>query len=149
LQRDLCCKCIIVGDGHLRDRLTDQVRALGLIDHVFLIGFQENVRPYLQAGDAFVLTSYKEGLPLSVLEAMACGLPCVVTNVGGNAEAVDHNVSGLVVNAGSVDEVADAIASLMTSPNERARMARMARLRACERFDIEARMADIKRVMLN
>jgi glycosyltransferase involved in cell wall biosynthesis len=149
LRRGLSCKCIVVGDGHLKDKLAEQVRTLGLTQHVFMEGFQEDVKPYLLAGDAFVLTSYREGLPLAVVEAMACGLPCIVTNVGGNTEAVAHNVNGLVINPGSVDEVVEAICYLLTHPQERARMSVVARSRACEEFDIEARMAEIKQVILN
>jgi len=149
LRRRLSCKCIMVGDGHLKDKLAEQVRTLGLTHHVFMEGFQEDVKPYLLAGDALVLTSYREGLPFAVLEAMACGLPCIVTNVGGNAEAVAHNVNGLVVNAGSVDEVVDAISYLLTHPQERTRMSLVARSRACEQFDIEERMTEIKQVILN
>jgi glycosyltransferase involved in cell wall biosynthesis len=148
LDRNLACKCIIVGDGHLREKITEQVRELGLASHVFMEGFQTEVKPYLCAGDVFTLTSYREGLPFAVLEAMACGLPCVVTNVGGNAEAVIQNSNGLVVNAGSVDEVVEAISFLMSHPEERAQMSRVARVRACEEFDIETRMAEIKRVIL-
>src|SRR5262249_29781586 len=143
------CACIVVGDGYLRERLMEQVRSLGLTDHVFMLGFQRDVRPYLLAGDVFVLTSHREGLPLSILEAMACGLPCVVSNVGGNAEAVAHNVNGFVVNDGSIDEVADAVAYLIAHPRERARMAATARARARDAFDMEARLTDIKRLILN
>jgi glycosyltransferase involved in cell wall biosynthesis len=148
LLRNLSCRCIIVGDGYLREKLLEQVRALGLSNHVFMQGFQKDVKPYLLAGDTFVLTSHREGLPLAVLEAMACGLPCVVTNVGGNAEAVTHNINGLVVNAGSVDEVVEAISYLLTHPKERAQMSQRARSKA-ERFDLEASMMDIKRIILN
>ena len=148
LDRNVHCKCVIVGDGQDREKLSQQIRALGLADHVFMVGFQEDVRSYLLAGNAFVLTSHKEGLPLAVLEAMACGLPCIVTDVGGNAEAVAHNVNGLVVPAGSVDEVVEAISSLLAQPLEWKRMSHMARSRACEQFDIEARMADIKKLIL-
>jgi glycosyltransferase involved in cell wall biosynthesis len=148
VRRGVSCKCVMVGDGHLRDKLAEQVRTLGLTHHVFMEGFQEDVKPYLRAGDAFVLTSYREGLPFAVLEAMACGLPCIVTNVGGNAEAVAHNVNGLVVNAGSVDEVVGAISYLMSHPDERARMSRVGRSKVCEEFDIEARMEEIKRLIL-
>jgi glycosyltransferase involved in cell wall biosynthesis len=149
LRRNLACKCIIVGDGYLRDNLLEQVQKLGLAQNVFMVGFQEDVRPYLLASDAFVLTSHKEGLPFAVLEAMACGLPCVVTNVGGNAEAVTQNVNGLVVNAGSVDEVVEAISYLLTHPQERMQMSRAGRSRAYEEFDIEGKMTKIKQIILN
>jgi glycosyltransferase involved in cell wall biosynthesis len=149
IQKDPSCKCIIVGEGALKEKLLEQVKSLGLRRHVFLEGFHADVRPYLCAADVFALTSHVEGLPFSVLEAMACGLPCVVTNVGGNAEAVAHNVNGLVVNPGSVEEVVQAIIYLLTHPQERARMADASRSRAYQEFDIEARMADIKRLILN
>ncbi len=149
LRDNLHCKCVIVGDGPLREQLWEQAREMGLSDHVFFEGFREDVRPYLQAGSAFVLTSRAEGLPLAVLEAMACGLPCVFTDVGGNAEAVADKVNGLVVPSGSIDAVADAISFLVTHPRECAQMSRMARVRACELFDIEKSMAEIERVILS
>jgi glycosyltransferase involved in cell wall biosynthesis len=149
IQKVPSCKCIIIGEGALKEKLLEQAKSLGLSLHVFFEGFQADVRPYLCAADAFVLTSHIEGLPLSVVEAMACGLPCVVTNVGGSSEAVVHNVNGLVVNPGSVDEVAQAILCLLTHPEERARMAQASRSRACEEFDIEAKMAEIKRLILS
>lgn len=146
--RGLVCKCVILGDGHLKETLLAQIRQLGLDSYVRLEGFQEDVRPYLHAGDIFALTSYQEGLPFAVLEAMACGLPCVVTRVGGNTEAVSHNVEGLVVSPGAVDEVVEAVSYLWTHPAERARMSRAARTKACETFDIERRMAEIERVII-
>lgn len=149
LQKDQSVKCIIIGEGTLRDALLEQAKSLGLIGHVFFEGFQADVRPYLCAADAFVLTSRIEGLPFSVLEAMACGLPCVVTNVGGNAEAVAHNENGLVVSSGSPDEVAQAILYLRTNREECVRMGHNSRSRAENGFDIEAKMADIKHLILS
>lgn len=143
------CKCVIVGEGALREALLAQTKTLGLTGHIFFEGFQSDVRPYLCAADAFVLTSHIEGLPFSILEAMACGLPCVVTDVGGNAEAVANRVNGLVVKPGSVDDVAQAVIYLLKHPEERARMAQASRSRAENEFDIEARMADIKRLILS
>lgn len=148
LRDGLSCKCVILGDGPLREQLLEQARGLGLSGHVFFEGFQKDVLPYLQASSAFVLTSHIEGLPLSILEAMACGLPCIVTDVGGNAEAITDHVHGLIVPPTSVDAVANAISYLATHPHERAKMARMARTRVCEAFDIENAMAEIRHVIL-
>jgi glycosyltransferase involved in cell wall biosynthesis len=145
----LRCKCIIVGDGPLGEALSEQARALGLRDHVFFEGFQQDVLPFLQTASAFVLTSHIEGLPLSILEAMACGLPCIVTNVGGNAEAVHHMVHGLVVAPNSAEEVAGAISYLVTHPRELAEMSTAGRNRVRDAFDVEDRMEDIKRVILS
>ena len=142
------CKCIIVGDGPLRKQLSEQSVALGLSNRVLFAGFQEDVRPYLEAANAFVLTSRNEGLPLALLEAMACGLPSVVTNVGGNAEALTNRVEGLIVPTESADDVADAISYLVTHPSECAEMSRMARARVREAFDVQAAMDKIKDVIL-
>ena len=142
------CKCIIVGEGYLKEKLIDQIESLGLKRHVFLDGFQSDVRPYLKSADAFVLTSHIEGLPFSVLEAMACGLPCIVTNVGGNAEAVIDTVNGFVVSPGSVDEVVRAISEMLTHRAAVARMGQASRERACKEFDIESRMSEIRDLIL-
>ena len=127
LRKGIECKCILVGDGPVRRQLVEQAGTIGLSGHVFFEGFQEDVRPYLQASSTFILTSHREGLPLSILEAMSCGLPSIVTNVGGNAEAITHQIHGLVVPPGSVEAVADAIAYLATHPEERRRMSSLAR----------------------
>lgn len=149
LEAGVGCKCIIVGDGPLREKLSEQALALGLSGHVFFEGFREDVGPYLRAGTVFVLTSQQEGLPLSILEAMACGLPCIVTKVGGNPEVVTHGVNGLVVSPGSVAEVASAISYLATHPQERAEMSRMARSRVHQGFDIEDQMAQVRNAILS
>jgi glycosyltransferase involved in cell wall biosynthesis len=149
IRRGISFKCIVLGDGPLKEALLEQAHSLGLTGHLIFEGFQPDVRPYLQAGSAFILTSHLEGLPLSVLEAMACGLPCIVTDVGGSAEAVKHKVVGLVIPPGSVDAAADAISYLATHPSELAEMASKTRERVCRAFDIENSMDKLKRVMLS
>jgi glycosyltransferase involved in cell wall biosynthesis len=147
-QRGLGCKCILIGDGPLRNDLMALAQRLDLSGQVFFEGFRGNVRAYLSAGSAFILTSHQEGLPLAILEAAACGLPCIVTDVGGNTEVVTDRVNGLVVPPGSPDAVADAISFLSTHSQERQQMARMARVRIQQQFDVEKCMTDIKLTIL-
>jgi glycosyltransferase involved in cell wall biosynthesis len=147
LRNGVNCKCIIVGDGPLKEQLLEQARTNGLAEKVFFEGFREEVRPYLQDSSVFILTSRREGLPFSILEAMACGLPCIVTDVGGNAEAVTNQLAGLVIPSESVSAAASAITYLEKHPDERARMAKMARARVIELFDIDKNMAEIRRVI--
>jgi glycosyltransferase involved in cell wall biosynthesis len=149
LRRGIHCKCLLVGDGPLKENLMAQARDLGLSQHVFFEGFCENIQNYLHTGSAFILSSYREGLPLSILEAMASGLPCVVTDVGGNSEAVVDGVNGLLIPPGSPEAVADAIQYLSEHEDKRAQMAIRARALAREEFDIEKCMAGISRVILN
>jgi glycosyltransferase involved in cell wall biosynthesis len=148
-QAGTSCKCIIVGAGPLREELSRQSQQLGLNGHVVFAGFRHDVRPYLHAASALVMTSRREGLPLVILEAMACGLPCVVTDVGGNREAVVDKVTGFVVPAESVDAAAEAVSFLASHPEERVRMSQAALARARQRFDIEICMSEIKNVILN
>ncbi len=142
------CKCIILGDGPLKATLQQKVASEGLWDNVFLKGFQPDMRPYLQAASAFILTSHQEGLPISVLEAMACGLPCIVTNVGGSAEAVKDQVTGLVIQPASADAAADAILYLATNPDRRTEMSRKSREVASQSFDIEEKMAELTSLLI-
>lgn len=145
----LSCKCIVVGDGPLKTPLVEQAEALGLRGRILFEGFHDDVRPFLQAADTFLLISYSEGFSLAIIEAMACGLPCIVTNVGGNPEAVHHMVHGLVVRPGSVEQAADAISFMATHPVERAEMSQRARARVHEEFDVEALMQETVRLILS
>ena len=149
LRQGIECKCVIVGDGPLREQLIKKVNVLGLSNWVFFEGFQPDVRTYLQAGSAFILTSFLEGLPRAVVQAMACGLPCIVTNVGGSAEAVKDGEVGLVMPSVSVDATVETIVYLATHPDICAEMASKARDRACRLFDLDSRIEDLRLVILN
>ena len=79
---------------------------------------------------------------------MACGLPCIVTNVGGNAEAVEDQVSGLVIPPGSEEAAADAILELATNRDKCDEMARKARERVCKSFDIDCKTRELVQVFV-
>lgn len=148
LRQGIRCKCLILGEGPLKEQLRSKVNRLGLGNFVRFEGYQRDVRPYLQAGSAFVLTSLFEGLPVSVLEAMACGLPCIVTDVGGNAEIVNRDEVGVVIRPGSVEEAERAIIDLATHPSERAAMGAKAREVVRRSFDIDYRIEELRSVLL-
>ena len=149
VRQGIPCKCIIIGEGPLKEKLLHQMNILGLWDYVYFEGFQKDVRPYLQAASAFVLTSHLEGLPLSVLEAMACGVPCIVTNVGGSAEAVKDQVVGLVIPPASVEAATDAIMYFALHPQERAEMASKTRGMVIRDFEIENKISELKSSILS
>lgn len=149
LRQGIQCKCIIVGGGPLRERLIQKANSLGLFNFVFFEKGHDDLRQFLQAGSAFILLSFWEGLPASVLKAMACGLPCIVTNVGGISEAVRDKSTGLVVPTGSVDATAEAIEYLATHPCERAAMGRQARETVCREFELESRIEALRSVLVS
>lgn len=117
----------IVGDGPLRSDLENLSRRLGVMDQTVFVGNTDAVLPYYQGAALFVLPSLAEGLPLSLLEAMSCGLPVVVTAVGGSREVVDpddqagrippsqYQVAphGILVNPRDVQGLARAVARVL------------------------------------
>lgn len=93
-------KLMMVGTGPKKEELKEKVLKLGLGDYVMLIGAvpSTKIHIYYQMADIFVLPSYTEGFPLSVLEAMACGMPVVATDVGGIHEIVKNGLNGFLVS---------------------------------------------------
>ena len=91
-------KAGIVGDGYLRGSLEGLVERLAITDNVEFIGFRENPEYYYNSSRIFVLTSYYEGLPGAMLEAMACGIPCVVPNVGDITDVAINGLNAMVIN---------------------------------------------------
>jgi glycosyltransferase involved in cell wall biosynthesis len=126
---------IFVGDGYLLPQLRETVRAKGLDDRVHFLGERFDIADCLAAADIFVLTSNWEGNPLSVMEAMASGLPVIATAVGGVPELVEN--AGILVDAGDSDRFADAMRDLLRNPRARALMGSASRARALSRFRVE------------
>jgi len=130
-------KIALAGEGSLRAELEARVRVLGLEQVVHFLGFRNDVRALLPQADAFVLPSHYEGLPLAVLEAMAAGVPVVVTRVGGNPGIVEDGRNGLMVPAGDVPALADAMARVAGDARLARALGEEARRRVAERHDIE------------
>lgn len=107
---------VLVGAGTIQPDLEAQAQARGVANQVHFIGGRSDVAPYLQAADSFVLPSRTEGLPVSLLEAMACALPCVATTVGGNVEVLSDGVSGRLVPSEDVGALAQAMIESLTDP---------------------------------
>jgi glycosyltransferase involved in cell wall biosynthesis len=132
-------RMVIAGDGCLESQLRSLASDLGLTQRVRFLGFQQDVRPWIQAADAMVLSSLWEGLPMSLLEAGACGIPCVATDVPGTCETVIDGQTGFMAQAGSVDSLHRAMLRLMRiSPAARRSMGLNARHRIVEYFSLDA-----------
>lgn len=130
-------EAVIVGDGPDRAELEAEIRRLGIGDRVLLLGERRDVPRLLAGADLFVLSSTSEGMPVSVLEAMAAGLPVVGSGVGGMPELVVDGTTGLLVEPGDPDGLAVALGRLLAEPELRRRMGDAGRERAGERFDLE------------
>jgi glycosyltransferase involved in cell wall biosynthesis len=113
---------LLAGDGELREALGAQANAQGIGTRVRFLGVRDDVPDLLRASDVFVLTSITEAASLTLLEAMACRLPVVVTAVGGNAEIVQHGRYGFLVPRGDEAATATAITQLLRDPRQAAAM---------------------------
>jgi glycosyltransferase involved in cell wall biosynthesis len=131
-------EALIVGDGPLRPEVEAELAHLGLANAVRLLGERTDVPELLAGSDLFVLSSASEGLPLSVEEAMAAGLPVVASAVGGVPELVLEGETGYLVPPGQPGRLAAALGSLLADPELRRRMGSSGRARAEERFDLAA-----------
>jgi glycosyltransferase involved in cell wall biosynthesis len=126
---------LIVGrdDGIQRD-LQMQISAAGLLGHIRFLGARYDVPALYVASDIGLLVSHQEGFSNAILEGMAAALPMIVTDVGGNAEAVGDGETGLVVPAQNPAQLAAAIVRLANDPQSRAAFGEAGRLRVHERF---------------
>jgi sugar transferase (PEP-CTERM/EpsH1 system associated) len=131
-------KLTIVGDGPLLPAVHAQVAALDLDDHVWLPGARADVKALLHTFSVFALPSLAEGTPVSMLEAMACALPVVASNVGGIPEVIDEGVQGLLVPAGDVAALAAALERHAGDAALRTQHGRAGRARVEERFGMRA-----------
>jgi glycosyltransferase involved in cell wall biosynthesis len=127
-------KVVIVGEGPDRAEIEAMVRKLGLEDQVTLVG-QRSDMPAVYAGmDIFVLPSLNEGLPMTVLEAMAASRPVVATRVGAIPKVVEDGQTGLLVEPGDVFGLRGAIYRLLSNPDLRRRLGQQARARVLQHY---------------
>ena len=131
-------RLVIAGTGPLQGELNSLATELRIERRVRFLGFEPNVRGWMQAADGFVLSSRWEGLPMAVLEAGACGVPAVATDVPGTREVVVNGETGLLASPGDVDALRGAMGKLMEIPSEERRvMGERARQRVIEHFSLE------------
>ncbi|HJZ56204.1 MAG TPA: glycosyltransferase, partial [Gemmataceae bacterium] len=128
---------LLVGDGPLRAKLEQLAVELRVTDRVRFLGIQSDIPDLMRAADVFALTSLSEAASLTLLEAMASGLPVVVTAVGGNPEIVRHEGEGLLVPRGDAAACAEAFRRLFREPELAARLGAAGRTRVRERYRLD------------
>jgi glycosyltransferase involved in cell wall biosynthesis len=131
----------IAGSGPLEGELKKLAEELKVADRVRFLGFVSDVRPWMQAADGFVLSSRWEGLPMGLMEAAACGLPAVGTDVAGTREVIADGETGWLAPAGSSKALAEKMCVAMSlAPDERGAMGARARMRVVERYSLDRAM---------
>lgn len=137
---------IIVGDGPLRDDLEHLAAQLGLRERVVFAGTRSDVRELLAAMDVFVLASIREGIPVSLLEAMAMKRAVVATAVGGTPEVVQNDRSGILVPSQDARALAEAVVSLLKDSRRRTALGEAGRERVREAFSADACVGQLERL---
>ncbi|PJI41927.1 glycosyltransferase [Ferrovibrio sp.] len=125
-------------DDGIGSNLQDLVEELGLTQRVHWLGSVKDIPSLLTAGNVALLASHEEGFSNAIIEYMASGLPAIVTDVGGNAEAIEHGKTGFVVPAKDSAGMADAILELALNAARRREMGALARTIAIQRYSLEA-----------
>ncbi len=146
LRRDVpAAELVVVGDGPERERLAEAARAAGVAGAVRFTGHRGDVRRLLPALDIYANSSTHEGVSLTILEAMAAGLPVVATAVGGNPEVVRDGETGVLVPARAPDALARAARDLAAAPAARRALGEAGRRRVETAFTIDRMVADYVR----
>lgn len=110
---------LICGKGPEFKNLQELAKSLGIQNRIHFLGFRTDIVSLLKQSDIFILSSLQEGLPRSLMEAMACGLPCVVSNIRGNVDLIEDNYNGYLCNPKKADDYANAISMLVKDTNQR------------------------------
>lgn len=130
-------RACVLGEGPLRGELEGLAGELGIADRVRFVGQRNDVERWLRRARIFVLTSDTEGLAISLIEAMMCGLPAIVSDVGELADLVDNNVNGYRVPRRSPEAFATRIVELLANPQKLKVFSALARKRAL-RYDTDS-----------
>lgn len=138
LQRFPDAKLLLVGEGPQEAQLRERITSLGLQDRVFLPGVFDDVSDLLDAADLFLLPSHEEGMSLSLLEAMAAGLPAIATDIPGNRQLVESGRNGLLFPVDDVVALQAEIVNVIHQPSAAAKLGEAARLEVTEKYSLAA-----------
>ena len=120
-------KFLLVGDGPDKKELEEMANKMGIGKHILFPGFIDNIPEIYSFTDIAILSSWSEGLPQSLLQAMAAGVPVIATNVGGVPEVVVHEESGILIEAGDHEALADGIIRIFNEPDLAGRLTEKAK----------------------
>ncbi|MFS0781410.1 N-acetyl-alpha-D-glucosaminyl L-malate synthase BshA [Bacillus sp. 1P06AnD] len=121
VQQRVPSKLMLVGDGPEMTSVCELVDELGIRDSVLFMGKQDNLQELYSIADLMLLLSEKESFGLVLLEAMACGVPCIGTDIGGIPEVIEHNRTGFICDLGDIDQIADHAVRLLMDEEMHAR----------------------------
>lgn len=138
-------KYFICGQGALQDRLQSLINNLGISNNVKLLGFRTDISELCCCADMFVFPSLQEGLPVALMEAMASGLPCVVSDIRGNTDLIDDGKGGFLCKPNDIDGFAKKIKMLLSDMALSTSMS-IYNINKLKKYDISAINSQMKRI---
>ncbi|NSL52270.1 N-acetyl-alpha-D-glucosaminyl L-malate synthase BshA [Calidifontibacillus erzurumensis] len=135
IENHIKAKLLLVGDGPEFTVVCKKVKELGLTDRVHFLGKQENIEEILSISDLMLLLSEKESFGLTLLEAMACKVPCIGTNIGGIPEVIEDGQTGFICELGDIKDVAEKAVILLSNDDLYEKMSNQAYLRTKNLFN--------------
>jgi len=136
---------LICGQGWKLNELLALAKELKVEKQIHFLGFRADIKELLQAADIFLFTSYQEGLPRSMMEAMAAGLPCIVSKVRGNIDLIENGRGGFLCNPEDVNGFANAISILAADAGLRRAMG-LSNLETIKPYDVENVKEEIMKI---
>jgi glycosyltransferase involved in cell wall biosynthesis len=140
---------LLIGDGHLRDKLERRVQALQISTQVIFCGHRDDVEEILAGSDMAVNTSDSEGLSNSIMEAMRAAIPVVASDVPGNRELIKSGINGLLFNAGDFNDLSEKILTILLDPERGAIMGQTNAEIIKNSYSIEKMTNDFERLYLS
>jgi len=139
---------VLCGIGEMQSQLQAQAEAAGLQDNVHFLGYRNDVKELLGASNVFVMPSFREGLSRSIMEAMASGLPCIVSKIRGNTDLIVSEKGGYLIEPGNIDGFANAIKKLAENYDATQEMQKF-NLESIKKFDVLQVKSKLKEIYSN
>lgn len=140
---------VIAGEGAQRQALEEKAKALNIKDSVHFAGYIKDIKPYYSLFNIYLSCSRKEGLPNTVLEAMASGVPCVLSNIPGHKEVVEHEKNGFLFKEGDISNASKFLKELLENDSRRREMRDEARKELQKKFSIKLRISKLEKAYLS
>jgi len=137
---------VMLGDGPEEEKIKNKMASVGLVDHVTMPGRLEEVRPWLEIMDFYMMTSEFEGLPIALLEAMSMQLPIISTDAGGIKEVIRNEEEGYLVPVNEPEKLLAPALELANDQTKRRIMGEKARRRVEEAFSLERMVTELEQV---
>ncbi len=137
---------LVVGKGYLKRKLENLARSLGISDEVVFAGLRQDIPLILNSLDLFVLPSLWEGFGIAIIEAMACAVPVIASNVGGIPEIVQHGENGILIAPKNPDEIVSAVIRVLKNKELADRLAENGMETVKEKFEVEKMVRRVEQV---